>query len=74
MRSFSTKLSLGALISLLFKSTSAQWASNVPIDSRSLDEIYQSASKESGPLTVLWGGDGGLLTLSLKHSLMKRFD
>ena len=36
----------------------AQWTPNVPVENRTLDEIYQAAQEESGSLTVLWGGDG----------------
>ena len=31
---------------------------SVPVDTRSLDEIYAAALKESGPLIVAAGGDG----------------
>lgn len=30
---------------------------NPPIDTRSLDEIYRAAQKETGELLVFWGGD-----------------
>ena len=31
---------------------------SIPVDTRSLDEIYAAALKESGPLIVAAGGDG----------------
>ncbi|CAG8959279.1 hypothetical protein HYFRA_00013049 [Hymenoscyphus fraxineus] len=37
----------------------AQFGSNVPIDTRSLDEIYAAALKETGTLNVASGGDAG---------------
>lgn len=31
---------------------------DIVVDNRTLDEIYAAAQKESGELTVFWGGDG----------------
>ena len=36
----------------------AQRTPNIPVENRTLDEIYQAAQAESGKLTILWGGDG----------------
>ncbi|KAB8223366.1 hypothetical protein BDV33DRAFT_228511 [Aspergillus novoparasiticus] len=47
-------LALSSLLSL----GQAQWSPNVPLETRSLDEIYEAAKKESGPLVVSSGGDG----------------
>jgi hypothetical protein len=44
---------LGATIGISL----AQLGKNVEIDHRSLDEIYEAAQKESGPLIVASGGD-----------------
>ncbi|KAI5304007.1 hypothetical protein KEM56_006965 [Ascosphaera pollenicola] len=35
----------------------AQWVSNVPVDYRSLEEIYKAAKQEKGTLVVFAGGD-----------------
>lgn len=34
------------------------YTANVPLETRSLDEIYQAAQNEDGNLVVAWGGDG----------------
>lgn len=47
-------LALSSLLSL----GQAQWSRNVPLETRTLDEIYEAAKKESGPLIVSSGGDG----------------
>ena len=39
----------------------AQWAANVPIETRPLDEIYQAAQVENCVLQVAAGGDGTIL-------------
>ena len=54
-----------AIILALINLTLAQWAANTQNEDRTLDEIYQAAQKESGQLTVLWGGDGKLVSVSL---------
>ncbi|KAE8367249.1 hypothetical protein BDV27DRAFT_169872 [Aspergillus caelatus] len=49
-------LALSSLLSL----GQAQWSRNVPLETRTLDEIYEAAKKESGPLIVSSGGDAWL--------------
>jgi len=39
-------------------------ASQVNIESRTLDEIYEAALQESGTLRVAWGGDSMSLPVS----------
>lgn len=46
--------SIAALASI----ASAQWIPDVPVDHRSLDEIYEAAKQEQGTLVVSAGGDG----------------
>lgn len=38
----------------------AQWLPQVPVDTRSLDQIYAVAKSETGNLQVFFGGDGKL--------------
>lgn len=46
---------------------------NVPIDTRSLDEIYAAAQKENGPLIVASGGDAQAQWDTFRSFFMKRF-
>lgn len=46
---------------------------NVPIDQRSLDEIYEAAQKEKGPLIVASGGDAQAQWDGFRSFFMKRF-
>lgn len=47
------------LCSLFFyRSTKAQFVPNVPVEIRSLDEIYSDAQREQCDLRVVGGGDG----------------
>ena len=41
---------------------------STPVDSRSLDDIYAAAQKESGPLVIAAGGDGRPLTPCISSS------
>ena len=47
-----------AVLTSLVTATCAQWHSQVTPDTRTLDQIYAAAQKESGPLQVFFGGDG----------------
>lgn len=51
-------IALAALLGI----AAAQFRVDVPVDTRSLDEIYAAAQDESGALIVASGGDG--MTLS----------
>ena len=46
---------------------------NVPIDNRTLDEIYAAAQKEEGPLIVASGGDAQAQWDTFRSFFMKRF-
>jgi ABC-type Fe3+ transport system substrate-binding protein len=46
---------------------------NVPIDTRSLEEIYEAAQKETGPLIVASGGDAQAQWDTFRSFFMKRF-
>ena len=45
-------------LTLFFADTYAQWHPRVVPDTRTLDQIYAAAQKETGPLQVFFGGDG----------------
>lgn len=70
------KLQLAQLY-LLLHGVAAQWKANVPLESRSLDEIYEAAKKEAGansqPLQVAWGGDAGTQGDSVRKAWKQRF-
>lgn len=55
----------------------AQWQPNVPLETRSLDEIYAAAQQESGndsqPLQVFWGGDAGSQGDQVRSAWKARF-
>lgn len=54
-------VTLGICISsFLQQRAAAQWRPQVTPDMRSLDEIYEAAQQEEGPLNVVLGGDGKL--------------
>ncbi|KAL3422843.1 ABC transporter [Phlyctema vagabunda] len=53
----STTALLALCFGFAFARTAIAWADNVPIDTRSLDEIYQAAQAEDGRLVVVFGGD-----------------
>lgn len=40
--------------------SSATFEAQTTVETRSLDDIYQAAQQEEGPLQVFWGGDGML--------------
>ncbi|ETN41874.1 uncharacterized protein HMPREF1541_03813 [Cyphellophora europaea CBS 101466] len=46
---------------------------NVPIDHRSLDEIYTAAQKETGPLVIASGGDSQAQWDGFRNMFTKRF-
>ena len=50
----------------------AQWQANVPVETRTLDEIYQAAQFERcDQLRVAAGGDGTRGLLLIAHALIK---
>ncbi|RPB10180.1 periplasmic binding protein-like II [Morchella conica CCBAS932] len=50
-------LSTLGLLGTVLGSSNSFPGSNVDIDTRSLDDIYEAAKLESGPLRICWGGD-----------------
>lgn len=66
-----------APLSLAFSSAAAQWHANVPLESRSLEDIYAAARNEAGntsqPLQVAWGGDAGEQGDSVRQAWKQRF-
>lgn len=64
-------------LSLIVGSAVAQWHANVPLEDRSLDEIYVAARKEAGnssqALQVAWGGDAGQQGNGVRQAWKKRF-
>lgn len=56
-------LSTLGLLGTVLGSSNSFPGSNVDIDTRSLDDIYEAAKLESGPLRICWGGDGIKLML-----------
>ncbi|KAB8232482.1 hypothetical protein ETB97_000868 [Aspergillus alliaceus] len=62
-------LALSSLLSL----GRSQWSPNVPVETRSLDEIYEAAKKESGTLIVSSGGDAGNQNDAIIQAFQKRF-
>lgn len=55
---------------LHFGATSAQWTSQVPVETRSLDEIYLAAQKENASLIVAFGADGKTQSSQRKASAL----
>ncbi|TLD32069.1 putative abc-type fe3+ transport periplasmic component protein [Venturia nashicola] len=49
------------------------YTANVPVETRSLDEIYEAAQGEDGNLVVVWGGDAGPQGNSLRTAWKARF-
>ncbi|KAA8645500.1 hypothetical protein EYZ11_005056 [Aspergillus tanneri] len=62
-------VALSGLLSLAW----AQWIPEVPIETRTLDEIYEAAKKEPGPLIVSSGGDAGNQNDETIRAFQKRF-
>jgi len=66
-----------AQLSLLLHGAAAQWQAKVPLETRSLDEIYAAAKKEAGnnsqPLQVAWGGDAGTQGDGVRKAWKERF-
>lgn len=66
-----------SLLPLAFNGAVAQWQPNVPIETRSLDEIYTAAQNEAGnssaPLQIAWGGDDGTQGQAVRDSWKERF-
>lgn len=60
----STCITLLSLSSVALAANSFPGGS-VSIENRTLDEIYAVAKAESGPLTVVWGGDGTYIRFAL---------
>ncbi|GAB7365971.1 hypothetical protein MBLNU230_g7299t1 [Neophaeotheca triangularis] len=57
---------------------SAQWQPTVPVETRSLEDIYAAAQEEaatngSNPLQVAWGGDGGRQGQGVRDMWAARF-
>ncbi|KAF2104729.1 periplasmic binding protein-like II [Rhizodiscina lignyota] len=53
--------------------TSTGFRANVPVDTRSLDEIYAAAQNESGPLIVASGGDAQSQGDTIRNAWAQRF-
>ncbi|TGO16586.1 hypothetical protein BTUL_0026g00390 [Botrytis tulipae] len=53
--------------------TSFAWVNNVPIDTSTLDELYQKALEEDGKLVVVSGGDAGVQGQSMQAAWAARF-
>ncbi|KAE9970945.1 hypothetical protein EG328_005961 [Venturia inaequalis] len=49
------------------------YTANVPLETRSLDEIYQAAQNEDGNLVVAWGGDAGPQGNAVRNAWKARF-
>ena len=49
---------------IFIASALGQFAANVEVETRTLDEIYQAAQQEEGPLVVASGGDGTPLSFA----------
>ena len=66
-----------APLSLVLPCIAAQWHANVPLETRSLDEIYAAAKKEAGnnsqPLQIAWGGDAGQQGNGVRQAWKQRF-
>lgn len=64
-------------LSLIVGSVVAQWHANVPLEDRSLDDIYAAAREEarnsSQALQVAWGGDAGQQGNGVRQAWKKRF-
>ena len=60
---------LVAGIATLAAPTISDTRNDVEIEHRTLDEIYEAALKESGTLTVAWGGDSKFSRLCFPHLL-----
>ncbi|KAL3426789.1 ABC transporter [Phlyctema vagabunda] len=53
--------------------TVAAYARNVPVETRSLDEIYEAALTEDRNLVVVWGGDAGGQGNGVRNAWKARF-
>lgn len=63
-----------APLSLILQGVAAQWHANVPLETRSLDEIYAAAKQEgSQALQVAWGGDAGTQGNGVRQAWKQRF-